>query len=65
MLVNGDKQFNVYNAAWNVHLVLDVSGTLDVYPYPLPLATATTTSSDALATKRPPIPGDPLVRPLH
>jgi hypothetical protein len=65
VLLNSDKQFNVYNAAWNVNLVLDVSGTLEVYPYPLPLATAKTTSSDALATKRPPTPGDPLVRPLH
>ncbi|WP_238012510.1 hypothetical protein KZZ52_58710 [Dactylosporangium sp. AC04546] len=64
VLLNNKKQFNVYNAAWNVDLVIDVSGTLELYPYPLPLATATT-SSDALATKQPPTPRDPLVRPLH
>lgn len=64
VLLNGGKQFNVYNAAWTVDLVIDVSGTLELYPYPLPLATATT-SSDALSTRRAPTPGDPLVRPLH
>jgi hypothetical protein len=65
VLLNRDKQFNVYNAAWNVDLVLDVSGTFELYPYPLPLATAKTTSSDAQPTKRAPTPGAPLVRPLH
>ncbi|MEV0129159.1 hypothetical protein AB0H83_11975 [Dactylosporangium sp. NPDC050688] len=64
VLLNGDKRFNVYNAAWNVHLVLDVAGTLDRYPYPLPPAAAGTTSSAAPAMKQPPTPGVPLVRPL-
>lgn len=63
VLLNGDKQFNVYNAAWNVHLVLDVAGTLERYPYPLP--PAGTASSNAAATASPPTAGAPIVRPLH